>query len=50
MPQLPILNSRELIVALEKAGFATIRQRGSHVRLQHAAECVNRNETPKLIN
>jgi predicted RNA binding protein YcfA (HicA-like mRNA interferase family) len=36
MPQLPILKSRELITALEKAGFAIVRQRGSHVRLQHA--------------
>jgi predicted RNA binding protein YcfA (HicA-like mRNA interferase family) len=35
MPQLPILKSRELITALEKAGFAIVRQRGSHVRLQH---------------
>jgi predicted RNA binding protein YcfA (HicA-like mRNA interferase family) len=35
MPQLPILKPRELITALEKAGFVAVRQKGSHVRLQH---------------
>jgi predicted RNA binding protein YcfA (HicA-like mRNA interferase family) len=35
MPQLPILKPRELIAALEKVGFAIVRQKGSHVRLQH---------------
>lgn len=36
MPPLPILKARELIAALQKAGFETIRQKGSHVRLKHA--------------
>lgn len=36
MPQLPILDARKLIAALEKAGFETIRQKGSHLRLRHA--------------
>ncbi len=35
MPPLPILNARQIIVALEKAGFEIIRQKGSHVRLRH---------------
>ncbi len=35
MPPLPLLQARELIAALQKAGFETIRQRGSHVRLKH---------------
>jgi predicted RNA binding protein YcfA (HicA-like mRNA interferase family) len=35
MPPLPLLKSRELITALQKAGFAIVRQKGSHVRLQH---------------
>ena len=35
MPQLPILKSREVIAALERAGFVVVRQKGSHVRLQH---------------
>lgn len=35
MPQLPILKAREVIAALEKAGFVPVRQKGSHVRLRH---------------
>ena len=35
MPNLPILKPREVISALEHAGFAIVRQRGSHVRLRH---------------
>ena len=35
MPPLPILPARELIAALQKVGFETIRQKGSHVRLKH---------------
>ncbi len=34
MPKLPALTSREVIRALEKAGFSQTRQRGSHVRLK----------------
>lgn len=35
MPPLPMVKARELIRALEKAGFAIVRQRGSHARLEH---------------
>ena len=35
MPPLPLVNPRQLIAALEKAGFETIRQKGSHLRLKH---------------
>jgi predicted RNA binding protein YcfA (HicA-like mRNA interferase family) len=35
MNRLPALTAKELIRALEKAGFQVIRQRGSHVRLRH---------------
>ena len=35
MSRLPILNAREVIRALEKAGFKRIRQKGSHVFMQH---------------
>ena len=35
MNRLPALTAKELIRALEKAGFQMIRQRGSHVRLRH---------------
>ncbi len=35
MPPLPVLPGRELVKALQRAGFEVRRQRGSHVRLQH---------------
>ena len=35
MTKLPALKPRRLISALESAGFETVRQRGSHVRLCH---------------
>jgi len=31
MPKLPRIGSRECIAALQKLGFATVRQRGSHI-------------------
>lgn len=33
--RLPVLSGAELIAALEKVGWASVRQRGSHVRLKH---------------
>jgi predicted RNA binding protein YcfA (HicA-like mRNA interferase family) len=35
MPKLPSITAKELLSALSKAGFVEIRQKGSHVRLQH---------------
>lgn len=35
MPPLPILSGQEVVRALERAGFAIVRQRGSHARLRH---------------
>jgi predicted RNA binding protein YcfA (HicA-like mRNA interferase family) len=35
MPPLPVLQAREVIGALQRAGFVSVRQRGSHIRLQH---------------
>lgn len=35
MSKLPVLKARELISALEKAGFEFVRQKGSHVRMRH---------------
>ncbi len=35
MPHLPVLNARQSITALERAGFEMMRQKGSHVRLRH---------------
>jgi predicted RNA binding protein YcfA (HicA-like mRNA interferase family) len=35
MSRLPLLPARELIRALQQAGFQVLRQRGSHIRLRH---------------
>ncbi|MCA9998685.1 MAG: type II toxin-antitoxin system HicA family toxin [Anaerolineales bacterium] len=35
MPRLPSLNGRQIITALQNGGFVIVRQKGSHVRLQH---------------
>lgn len=34
MPKLPSLKPRQAVSALEKAGFYTVRQRGSHLQLK----------------
>lgn len=34
MPNLPVLKPRQVVRALEKAGFVQVRQRGSHLRLK----------------
>jgi predicted RNA binding protein YcfA (HicA-like mRNA interferase family) len=34
MSKLPIVSGKEIVNALEKAGFVIIRQKGSHVSLQ----------------
>ena len=36
MPRLPRIRGRELIAALERAGFTVIRVKGSHHFLQHS--------------
>lgn len=33
MRELPLLSGREIIRILEKFGYRTVRQRGSHIRL-----------------
>ena len=35
MSKLPVLTGEKLVAALIKAGFQSIRQRGSHVYLKH---------------
>jgi predicted RNA binding protein YcfA (HicA-like mRNA interferase family) len=35
MAKLPDLASKELIAALTKIGFESVRQKGSHVRMKH---------------
>ncbi len=33
--RLPVLSGERLVKALERAGWTTVRQRGSHVRMRH---------------
>ena len=35
MPKLPVLRANTVINVLEKVGFQVIRQKGSHLRMQH---------------
>ena len=35
MPKLPALTGKTVIYALEKIGFKTVRQKGSHVQMEH---------------
>ena len=37
MPKLPRVTARQIIVALEKAGFSLVRQSGSHKIYRNAA-------------
>lgn len=34
--KLPIITARELIKILERIGFITVRQKGSHLRMKHS--------------
>jgi len=38
--RLPVVSGAELIHVLEKLGWRTVRQRGSHVRLKHPQRTV----------
>jgi len=35
IPKLPVFTGEEVISALKKVGFQVVRQKGSHVRMQH---------------
>ena len=35
MPKLPVLTGKTVINALEKIGFQAVRQKGSHVQMEH---------------
>lgn len=37
-PKLPVVSGDDLIRALGKLGYATVRQKGSHVRLRHPSD------------
>lgn len=35
MTNLPVLKPRQLLLILQKAGWETVRQKGSHIQLKH---------------
>ncbi|MEH1890096.1 MAG: type II toxin-antitoxin system HicA family toxin [Nostoc sp.] len=35
MPKLPVLTGKTVINALDKIGFQAVRQKGSHVQMEH---------------
>ncbi|MBI4297253.1 MAG: type II toxin-antitoxin system HicA family toxin [Chloroflexi bacterium] len=43
--RLPPLSGREVIVALEKAGYIIVRQRGSHIRMRCLGDTARRPVT-----
>jgi predicted RNA binding protein YcfA (HicA-like mRNA interferase family) len=45
-PRLPVLTPREVVRALEKAGFYVHHQTGSHVHLKHRARAELRLTVP----
>lgn len=50
MPKLPVLKPREVIAALEKAGFRQVRQRGSHVQFKRGNLLVTVPHHPGDLN
>ena len=38
MTELPVVSGKELVKALQRAGYFIRRQRGSHVRMYHATK------------
>jgi predicted RNA binding protein YcfA (HicA-like mRNA interferase family) len=37
-PKLPVISGSDLIRALGKFGYVTVRQKGSHLRLRHPSD------------
>ena len=50
MPKLPILKPRQVIAALEKAGFRQVRQKGSHVQFKRGNLLVTVPSHPGDLN
>ena len=50
MPKLPILKSRQIIAALEKAGFRQVRQKGSHIQFKRGNLLVTVPSHPGDLN
>jgi predicted RNA binding protein YcfA (HicA-like mRNA interferase family) len=50
MPKLPVLRPRQVIAALEKAGFRQVRQRGSHIQFKRGNLLVTIPNHPGDLN
>jgi predicted RNA binding protein YcfA (HicA-like mRNA interferase family) len=50
MAKLPVLRPRQVITALEKAGFRQVRQRGSHVQFKRGNLLVTLPNHPGDLN
>ncbi|MFZ5818768.1 MAG: type II toxin-antitoxin system HicA family toxin [Chloroflexota bacterium] len=50
MPELPVLKPRQVIAALEKAGFRQVRQKGSHVQFKRGNLLVTAPNHPGDLN
>ncbi len=50
MPKLPVLRPRQVIAALEKAGFRQVRQRGSHIQFKRGNLLVTAPNHPGDMN
>ncbi|MEW6403211.1 MAG: type II toxin-antitoxin system HicA family toxin [Chloroflexota bacterium] len=50
MPKLPVLKPREVITALEKAGFRQVRQKGSHIQFKRGNLLVTVPSHPGDLN
>jgi predicted RNA binding protein YcfA (HicA-like mRNA interferase family) len=50
MPKLPVLKPRQVIAALEKAGFRLVRQKGSHIQFKRGNLLVTVPNHPGDLN
>jgi predicted RNA binding protein YcfA (HicA-like mRNA interferase family) len=50
MPKLPVLKSRHVVAALEKAGFRQVRQEGSHIQFKRGNLLVTVPNHPGDLN
>ncbi|MBK9007419.1 MAG: type II toxin-antitoxin system HicA family toxin [Anaerolineae bacterium] len=50
MPKLPVLKPRQVLSALEKAGFRQVRQKGSHIQFKRGNLLVTVPNHPGDIN
>ncbi len=50
MPKLPVLKPRQVMAALEKAGFRQVRQKGSHIQFKRGNLLVTVPNHPGDLN